>query len=207
MPMANHTPSCSRDELTVQHSCSFSSLIVGCTLFKKEVLDTRCMLPWPPAYQCESPVLLLCALCYCDLHCRCHLGTYLLPVRWCVAAPPGSAFLAADTYGCHVHGLDLSVNAILVAIERAAAAGSRSKSSCGSGAASPANDAHANGTNGVHNGEQCQGSPERQQQVPHDVTFEVADMLTREFPEGCFDVCISRDSLLHVEDKQALFAK
>jgi len=93
------------------------------------------------------------------------------------------------------------VNAILVAIERAsAAAGSRS--SGGGGVA-------ANGTGAQPQQQQQQEleSPGKQQQRPHDITFEVADMLTRDFTEGSFDVCISRDSLLHVEDKQALFAR
>jgi hypothetical protein len=97
-----------------------------------------------------------------------------------------------------VHGLDLSVNAILVAIERATAGtGSRATSSAGG---------TTNGaTNGAGNGAVTSPRPAGQQ--PHDVTFEVADVLTRDFPESSFDVVVSRDSLLHVEDKQTLFAR
>ncbi|WIA44324.1 hypothetical protein OEZ86_007114 [Tetradesmus obliquus] len=113
----------------------------------------------------------------------------------------GNAFLAADTYGCHVHGIDLSVNMILVAIERAAAAIASSRSSSGGGAAAAAaNGSSSSSGNGVI-------SPRQQQQVPHDVTFEVADVLTRDFQQGSFNVCVSRDSLLHVQDKQALFSR
>lgn len=118
----------------------------------------------------------------------------------------GSAFLAADSYGCHVHGIDLSVNAILVAIERAAAeAGSRSRSS--SRASNHASDPSCTPSSNGNGANAASGSPQQQQQLPHDVTFEVADVLTRDFPDSSFDVCISRDSLLHVEDKQALLAR
>jgi phosphoethanolamine N-methyltransferase len=39
------------------------------------------------------------------------------------------------------------------------------------------------------------------------VTFEVADVMTRDFPEGGFDAVYSRDTLLHLGDKPALFAR
>eukprot|EP00879_Flechtneria_rotunda_P010325 GHRR01010796.1.p1 GENE.GHRR01010796.1~~GHRR01010796.1.p1 ORF type:complete len:276 (+),score=102.66 GHRR01010796.1:277-1104(+) len=138
-----------------------------------------------------------------------------------VAHYAGTAFMAADVYGCHVHGIDLSVNMILIAIERAAAAtasGSR-RSINGSTTITPravvatpeAANGHDSSCNGVANGSEVLPSPTSsssvQQQAPHDVTFEVADVLTRDFPAGAFDVCISRDSLLHVEDKQALFSR
>ncbi|KAF6264581.1 S-adenosyl-L-methionine-dependent methyltransferase [Scenedesmus sp. NREL 46B-D3] len=128
----------------------------------------------------------------------------------------GNAFLAADTYGCHVHGIDLSVNMILVAIERAAAAIASSRSSSSGGAAAAANGAAngtaANGSCAEANGSSSSSSagvlsPRQQQQMPHDVTFEVADVLTRDFDQGSFDVCVSRDALLHVQEKQALFSR
>lgn len=37
------------------------------------------------------------------------------------------------------------------------------------------------------------------------VTFEVADATTRQFPDSAFDVVYSRDTILHIEDKLALF--
>jgi 2-polyprenyl-3-methyl-5-hydroxy-6-metoxy-1,4-benzoquinol methylase len=123
-----------------------------------------------------------------------------------LVCPAGNTFLAADNYGCHVHGIDLSVNMILVAIERAAAAiaSSRSNSSNG-GAAAAAADGGGVAANGGSSSSVI--SPRQQQQAPHDVTFEVADVLTRDFEQGSFDVCVSRDALLHVQDKQALFSR
>ncbi|XP_056295141.1 phosphoethanolamine methyltransferase isoform X2 [Pseudoliparis swirei] len=39
------------------------------------------------------------------------------------------------------------------------------------------------------------------------VQFEVADATRRSFPEGSFDVIYSRDTILHIEDKLALFKR
>lgn len=39
------------------------------------------------------------------------------------------------------------------------------------------------------------------------VQFEVADATKRTFPEGSFDVIYSRDTILHIEDKLALFKR
>jgi 2-polyprenyl-3-methyl-5-hydroxy-6-metoxy-1,4-benzoquinol methylase len=143
------------------------------------------------------------------------INPVLLLPRCVLVCSAGNAFLAADNYGCHVHGIDLSVNMILVAIERAAAAiaSSRSNSSNGGAAAAAANGAAAaaaaaDGGDAAANGSSSSVvSPRQQQQAPHDVTFEVADVLTRDFEQGSFDVCVSRDALLHVQDKQALFSR
>ncbi|KAE8900750.1 Phosphoethanolamine [Phytophthora fragariae] len=40
-----------------------------------------------------------------------------------------------------------------------------------------------------------------------DVEFEICDATQKEFPDSSFDVVYSRDTILHIEDKQALFAK
>jgi phosphoethanolamine N-methyltransferase len=40
-----------------------------------------------------------------------------------------------------------------------------------------------------------------------DVEFEICDATEKEFPAASFDVVYSRDIILHIEDKQALFAK
>jgi ubiquinone/menaquinone biosynthesis C-methylase UbiE len=90
---------------------------------------------------------------------------------------------------------------ILVAIERAAAAIASIRSNSSNGGAAAA-DGAANGSSSS-----SVVSPRQQQQAPHDVTFEVADVLTRDFEHGSFDVCVSRDALLHVQDKQALFSR
>jgi len=37
------------------------------------------------------------------------------------------------------------------------------------------------------------------------VQFEVGDVTKREFPAESFDVIFSRDTILHIEDKLALF--
>merc|ERR1712137_262930 len=39
-----------------------------------------------------------------------------------------------------------------------------------------------------------------------DVKFDVRDATTVEYPENSFDVIYSRDTILHIEDKKALFA-
>jgi SAM-dependent methyltransferase len=104
--------------------------------------------------------------------------------------PKGGAFFMSDNYGVHVHALDLSVNMVLTALERAAG---RASSSSGCLAELAAGAAAANGAGG--------------QPQPHDVTFEVADALTREFPAGAFDAVYSRDVLLHVPDKARMFRR
>ncbi|KAI3432717.1 hypothetical protein D9Q98_004260 [Chlorella vulgaris] len=78
----------------------------------------------------------------------------------------GGAHYMARNYGCYVYGIDLSVNMILTALERAAAAGNGDK-----------------------------------------VSFEVSDCCKRDFPDASFDVVISRDTLLHVADKETLFQR
>ncbi|CAI5730069.1 unnamed protein product [Hyaloperonospora brassicae] len=40
-----------------------------------------------------------------------------------------------------------------------------------------------------------------------DVEFEICDATKKEFPDASFDVVYSRDTILHIEDKHALFAK
>lgn len=40
-----------------------------------------------------------------------------------------------------------------------------------------------------------------------DVEFEICDATKKEFPDQSFDVVYSRDTILHIKDKQALFAK
>ena len=40
-----------------------------------------------------------------------------------------------------------------------------------------------------------------------DVAFQVADIMSSEFADGTFDVIYSRDSLLHIQDKPALFER
>ena len=42
---------------------------------------------------------------------------------------------------------------------------------------------------------------------PPQVQFEVADATKRTFPEGSFDVVYSRDTILHIDDKLALFKR
>jgi len=39
------------------------------------------------------------------------------------------------------------------------------------------------------------------------VSFEVSDAAKRDFPAGTFDVVISRDTLLHIGDKPAIFKR
>jgi phosphoethanolamine N-methyltransferase len=77
----------------------------------------------------------------------------------------GGDFYMAHTHGVSVHGIDLSVNMVLTALNRAAA------------------------------GEPGSAS----------VSFEIADCTMVDFGEAKFDVIYSRDTLLHIADKPALF--
>lgn len=74
----------------------------------------------------------------------------------------GGDFYMAANYDVHVLGIDLSVNMVSFAIERAI-------------------------------GRKCS------------VEFEVADCTTKDYPENSFDVIYSRDTILHIQDKPALF--
>ncbi|CAN6336914.1 unnamed protein product [Urochloa humidicola] len=74
----------------------------------------------------------------------------------------GGDFYMAENYDVHVLGIDLSVNMVSFAIERAI-------------------------------GRNCS------------VEFEVADCTTKDYPENSFDVIYSRDTILHIQDKPALF--
>ncbi|CAH9106874.1 unnamed protein product [Cuscuta europaea] len=74
----------------------------------------------------------------------------------------GGDFYMAEKYDVHVVGIDLSINMISFALERAI-------------------------------GLKCA------------VEFEVADCTKKSYPDGTFDVIYSRDTILHIHDKPALF--
>ncbi|KAL5231978.1 hypothetical protein ABZP36_030754 [Zizania latifolia] len=74
----------------------------------------------------------------------------------------GGDFYMAEKYDAHVLGIDLSINMVSFAIERAI-------------------------------GRRCS------------VEFEVSDCTTKSYPENTFDVVYSRDTILHIHDKPALF--
>ncbi|KAJ6836611.1 phosphoethanolamine N-methyltransferase 1-like [Iris pallida] len=74
----------------------------------------------------------------------------------------GGDFYMAEKFDANVVGIDLSVNMVSFALERAI-------------------------------GRKCS------------VEFEVADCTTKQYPESTFDVIYSRDTILHIQDKPALF--
>lgn len=74
----------------------------------------------------------------------------------------GGDFYMAEKYDVHVVGIDLSINMVSLALERAI-------------------------------GLRCS------------VEFEVADCTKKTYPDGSFDVIYSRDTILHIQDKPALF--
>ena len=78
----------------------------------------------------------------------------------------GGDFYMAAEHGVSVHGIDLSVNMVLIAIERAGKV---------PGGAS--------------------------------VSFEIADCTMAKYPAHSFDVIYSRDTILHIQDKPALFKR
>lgn len=117
------------------------------------------------------------------------------------------------------YGIDLSVNMILTALERAAAAGNGDK-------ARPASLCSVLGRRWLCAGQHAQParvcvfpstpaappSPSPSPSLPlscllPQVSFEVSDAAKRAFPPDSFDVIISRDTLLHIEDKPAVFAR
>ncbi|XP_078445971.1 phosphoethanolamine N-methyltransferase-like [Wolffia australiana] len=76
----------------------------------------------------------------------------------------GGDFYMAETFDAEVVGIDLSVNMVSFALERAI-------------------------------GRKCS------------VEFEVADCTTKTYPDASFDVVYSRDTILHIQDKPALFRR
>ncbi|KAL9242675.1 hypothetical protein vseg_016654 [Gypsophila vaccaria] len=74
----------------------------------------------------------------------------------------GGDFYMAENFGVEVIGIDLSINMLSIALERAV-------------------------------GIKCA------------VEFEVADCTTKAYPDSTFDVIYSRDTILHIQDKPALF--
>ncbi|KAH9617871.1 hypothetical protein KSS87_018616 [Heliosperma pusillum] len=74
----------------------------------------------------------------------------------------GGDFYMAENFGVEVIGIDLSINMLTIALERAV-------------------------------GVKCA------------VEFEVADCTTKTYPDNSFDVIYSRDTILHIQDKPALF--
>ncbi|KAK9106054.1 hypothetical protein Scep_022898 [Stephania cephalantha] len=76
----------------------------------------------------------------------------------------GGDFYMAENFDVEVLGIDLSINMVSFALERAI-------------------------------GRKCS------------VEFEVADCTTKEYPDNSFDVIYSRDTILHIQDKPALFKK
>ncbi|KAL5697413.1 phosphoethanolamine N-methyltransferase [Ranunculus cassubicifolius] len=74
----------------------------------------------------------------------------------------GGDFYMAEKFDADVIGIDLSVNMVSFALERAI-------------------------------GRKCS------------VEFEVADCTTKQYPDNSFDVIYSRDTILHIQDKPALF--
>ncbi len=78
----------------------------------------------------------------------------------------GGDFYMAAEHGVFVHGIDLSVNMVLIAIERAGKV---------PGGAS--------------------------------VSFQIADCTLANYPPQSFDVIYSRDTILHIQDKPALFRR
>ncbi|RLN72326.1 hypothetical protein BBJ28_00022127 [Nothophytophthora sp. Chile5] len=55
--------------------------------------------------------------------------------------------------------------------------------------------------------ERFQTSHQPTEDRANDVAFEICDATTREFPDASFDVIYSRDTILHIEDKTALFTQ
>lgn len=77
----------------------------------------------------------------------------------------GGAFFMARERGVYVHAIDLSMNMVLCALERANTL------------------------------------------LDSNVSFEIADVATKDFGRHAFDVVFSKDAMQHVHDKAALLAK
>ncbi|CAI5525706.1 unnamed protein product [Closterium sp. Naga37s-1] len=91
----------------------------------------------------------------------------------------GSALFMAETYGASVHAIDLSPTMISLAIER---------------------------SRNIRAADATSAPTSTSASVPV-LQFEVADCLTRDFPDASFDCIYTRDTLLHIQDKPFLFAR
>lgn len=98
-----------------------------------------------------------------------------------------------QSFGVEVLGLDLSENMVNIAMDRAIS--EKLPSVCSNVPSSCWFERH--------------GQKKKQSvtcSLPQ-VQFEVADATKRTFPEGSFDVVYSRDTILHIDDKLALFKR
>lgn len=94
----------------------------------------------------------------------------------------GGDFYMANTFGVSVLGIDLSTNMVFRAMEQFPHSFSPDITAQ---ATLPAAD--------------IPGAP--------DVAFEICDAISKHFPPGSFDVIYSRDTILHIEGKAALFTQ
>lgn len=116
----------------------------------------------------------------------------------------GSAIYLARQYGLHVHGVDLSSNMIHIAIERQGKLEPDLKRRVSSGTASllilvilRLRTLVLNLNNGSTT------FPSSSQQLQ----FEISDILTVAYEDESYDAIYSRDSILHIGDKDKLFKK
>jgi SAM-dependent methyltransferase len=148
--------------------------------------------------------------------------------------PGGGAFLAADLFpgGLHVHAVDLSVNCVLLALERAAArATAKAAAAQGAAAAAAIAAAAPSSSENEDNGDAALVDKDRGAAAPSEapvafganVTLEVSDATLRWLVGPCpagaeaaaaaapaagpFDAAVSRDALLHVRDKLAVLSR
>lgn len=104
----------------------------------------------------------------------------------------GSAFHMAREYGVEVRGVDLSTNMITLALENQAKQEEEVKKKVI--------------TNIVVTPKPQQSHLFHVLFIYFQVCFEITDITKAIFPDESFDVIYSRDTLLHIGDKETLFA-
>eukprot|EP00920_Eleutheroschizon_duboscqi_P000884 GHVT01002257.1.p1 GENE.GHVT01002257.1~~GHVT01002257.1.p1 ORF type:complete len:349 (-),score=10.58 GHVT01002257.1:305-1351(-) len=98
----------------------------------------------------------------------------------------GSAFVAAR-FGCHVDGLDLSENVVLIAQQRY------------SGSADVADSTfEGHGHNTAEQNLFVPVTPRSASKVSKLLSFQVQDAVTMEYPDNSFDLIMTRDTILHL---------
>ena len=119
----------------------------------------------------------------------------------------GGDFYIAAEYGAFVHGLDLSSNMVLIGLERTATTAGAAKVCCTAPSCLCLACAACMCASGWLCGGLCgcciRGLVWTLGVVQ--VSFEIADVTTYEVKKPLYDVVYSRDTLLHIQDKPALF--
>ena len=124
----------------------------------------------------------------------------------------GGDFLMAEKYDVYVHGVDLSVNMVLIALDRASQAKKSKVGSCLCWLKSDYTTELSDGPSKfdqVSDREMVGSATAKAVKylLMMQVSFEIADIMTCDLRPDFFDVIYSRDTILHIKDKPSLFRR